>query len=426
MVKESFFYVLILASLAGCAPREGAEIRAKGDGFELRVDGKPTYIKGIGGTNRPDIAAANGANACRTWGGDAKSIRKTSDLAAEHGMYVMQGIWLPKEAEKYSDEKFKEEMRAFCRATAEEFKDDPNILVWGIGNEVELSGTNNGAVWGFIDELSRIIKSVDDKHLTSTVIAHNNSALDSIARYAPSLDVVGINSYGPILQVKDMVSASDYDGPYMITEWGPTGWWETSSTEWKAPIEQTSEQKRRVYETRYNEAILGDPRCIGSFVFLWGQKEERTPTWFSMFVENGVEGLPLRGEKTPMVEAMQRVWTGREPEMTAPIVTGIAIDGRRPEESPKATAGVAFRVDVEASDREGDELTYIWEILREATVLGFGGSFEPRPERYGEVITTDSPTAELKIDEAGEYRVYVYVSDGTGFVSTVNSPVLVR
>ena len=130
----------------------------------------------------------------------------------------------------------------------------------------------HGAVWGFIDELSRIIKSVDDKHLTSTVIAHNKSALDSIARYAPSLDVVGINSYGPILQVKDMVSASDYDGPYMITEWGPTGWWETSSTEWKAPIEQTSEQKRRVYETRYNEAILGDPRCIGSFVFLWDRK----------------------------------------------------------------------------------------------------------------------------------------------------------
>ena len=37
MVKESFFYVLILASLAGCAPREGAEIRAKGDGFELQI-----------------------------------------------------------------------------------------------------------------------------------------------------------------------------------------------------------------------------------------------------------------------------------------------------------------------------------------------------------------------------------------------------
>lgn len=419
--------MILLAMLSvGCAPRKGAEIRSKGDGFELRVDGVPTYIKGVGGTNRLDIAAENGANACRTWGGDAKSISKTAAEAAEHGMYVMQGIWLPKEAEKYSDEKFKEEMRTFCRETAERFKDDPNILVWGIGNEVELSGTNNGAVWSFIDELSRIIKSADGRHLTSTVIAHNKSALDSIARYAPSLDVVGINSYGSILQVKDMVAASDYKGPYMITEWGPTGWWETSSTEWKAPIEQTSEQKRQVYETRYNEAILGDPRCIGSFVFLWGQKEERTPTWFSMFVENGVEGLPLRGEKTPMVEAMQRVWTGQEPERTAPVVTGIAIDGRRPEESPKTDAGATFKVEVAVSDRDGDSLTYIWEILREATVLGFGGSFEPRPERYGKVVVTDVPMAELSISEAGEYRVYVYVSDGTGFVSTVNSPIQIK
>ena len=68
----------------------------------------------------------------------------------------------------------------------------------------------------------------------------------------------------------------------MITEWGPTGWWETASTEWKAPIEQTSEEKRQVYEERYTQYISANPRCLGSFVFLWGQKEERTPTWFSL------------------------------------------------------------------------------------------------------------------------------------------------
>ena len=32
-----------------------------------------------------------------------------------------------------------------------------------------------------------------------------------------------------------------------------------------------------------------------------------------------------------------------------------------------------------------DSLTYVWEVLKEATVLGFGGSYEPRPERVGEV-----------------------------------------
>ena len=416
----------VSACVVSCAPQQGVVIRQKGDEFVLKIDGETSYIKGVGGTNRLDVASASGANACRTWGGDVKSVRRTSELAAKNGMRVMQGIWLPKEVEKYSDEKFMNEMRETCRELAETFKDDPNILCWGIGNEIELSGANNGVVWGFVEELAAMMKSIDKRHLVATVIAHNKSALDSIARYAPSLDIVGINSYGPILEVKDMVAESDYKGPYMITEWGPTGWWETSSTEWKAPIEQTSEQKRIVYEERYNNAILGDKRCLGSFVFLWGQKEERTPTWFSMFVEGNVEGLPLKGEKTPMVEAMQRVWSGAEPEQTAPVVTGIKVEGKTPKESPTLQKGKPFRVEVAATDREGDKMTYIWEVLREATVLGFGGSYEPRPERYGEVFTTTEPVAEITINEEGNFRVYAYVADGTGFVSTVNSPVQVQ
>lgn len=427
-MKFSYLFLVALASVcvASCAPQQGAVIRKKGNGFELRVDGEASYIKGVGGTNRLDVASASGANACRTWGGDVKSVKRTSELAAKHGMRVMQGIWLPKELEKYSDEKFKNEMLKTCCELAETFKDDPNILCWGIGNEIELSGSNSGVVWGFVEELAAAMKAIDKRHLVATVIAHNKSALDSIARYAPSLDIVGINSYGSIFQVKDMVAESDYKGPYMITEWGPTGWWETSSTTWKAPIEQTSEQKRQVYEERYNKAILGDERCLGSFVFLWGQKEERTPTWFSMFVEGRVNGLPLKGEKTPMVEAMQRVWSGEEPAQTAPVVTGIKVDGKSPNESPTLQKGKAFRVEVAATDREGDNMTYIWEVLYEATKLGFGGSYEPRPDRYGEVFTTSEPSAEITINEEGNFRVYAYVADGTGFVSTVNSPVQVQ
>lgn len=59
---------------------------------------------------------------------------------------------------------------------------------------------------------------------------------------------------------------------------------------------------------------------------MWGQKEERTPTWFSMFVEDSVDKLPLKGEKTPMVEAMQRVWTGKELTETAPVVKRMTIN----------------------------------------------------------------------------------------------------
>ena len=104
---------------------------------------------------------------------------------------------------------------------------------------------------------------------------------------------------------------------------------------------------------------------MGSFVFLWGQKEERTPTWFSMFVEDTVDMLPLKGEKTPMVEAMQRVWTGKELDETAPIVQGMTINGKSAIDNIRIKAGALFKAEVFATDKENDSLTYVWEVLKE-------------------------------------------------------------
>ena len=334
----------------------------------------------------------------------------------------MQGIGLPKDSMRYYDAAFKNKMREEVRTLAETFKNDTCLLAWGIGNEIELGNANIGAAWSFVEELAQIIKSVDKRHLVSTVISYNPSALDSIAKYVPSLDYVGINVYGPMNEVQNTFEKSDYKGPFMITEWGPTGWWETATTEWKAPIEQTSEEKLQVYEERYTKYIQSNPRCLGSFVFLWGQKEERTPTWFSMFVEDNVDQLPLHGEKTPMVEAMQRVWTGRELTETAPVIEGMTINDKYAIDNVQVKAGKPFKAHVAVTDKENDRLTYVWEILKEATVLGFGGSYEPRPDRVGEVVTSDTDTYEVAVDMPGEYRLYVYVLDNTGFVSTVNVP----
>ncbi|MGE5428517.1 MAG: hypothetical protein ACM3O8_11530 [Methylococcaceae bacterium] len=417
--------VLVIACLMGSYSHaeDGARIAEKNGKFELYVNGVPTYIKGVGGTNKLEHASQNGANAFRTWGGSVESIKKDLVQAKANNMYIMQGIGLTKNRNSYSDEKYKDKLRKEVRLLAETFKDDPNILVWGLGNEIDHEEKANiGAAWKFVDELAQIIKSIDKRHLVATVITHNPRALDSIARYTTHLDLVGINSYGAITKAAEMVDKSAYKGPYMITEWGPTGFWESPSTKWKAPIEQTSEEKRIVYEERYNNYILGSKRCLGSFVFLWGQKEERTPTWFSMFVENSVEGLPLKGEKTPMVEAMERVWKGVQLKQTAPVVEKFTIDGKAAIESVTVGAGKAFEGKIAVTDKEGDKLTYLWEILKEATVLGSGGSYEPRPDRVGKVATTDTNTYQTAINEPGNYRLFVYVLDNTGFVSTANVP----
>ena len=411
-----------------CAEKKetGIFIKEKNGKYQLFIDGKQTYINGVGGMNRLDMAAANGANAFRTWGGSVEQTKRILATAKEHNMYVMQGIGLTKDSARYFDDRYKNRLRSEVKALAETFKDDQHLLVWGIGNEVDLGNANIPEAWIFINELAEIIRSIDTRHLVSTIISHDRKALDLIAEHAPSLDLVGINSYGSIGGVERMVKDSKYNGAYMITEWGPTGFWETTRTSWRAPLEQSSEEKRIVYENRYNKNILGADACLGSFVFLWGQKEERTPTWFSMFVESNVDGLPLKGEKTPQVEAMQRVWTGKEPEQTAPVISNFTIDGKKAIESVTVSADQSFTATVDVSDKNGDTLTYVWEILHEATVLGFGGSHEPRPDRYGVVSTTNVNTQSLSISEAGKYRVYIYVLDNTGFASTANIPVLVE
>ena len=129
----------------------------------------------------------------------------------------------------------------------------------------------------------------------------------------------------------------------MITEWGPTGWWERPKTSWGAPVEQTSSQKCTVIERRYLQNILEPEACMGSFVFLWGQKEERTPTWFGLFVESGVEGLPLDGQPTPAVEVMERLWKQTDTPAVAPV--GSIIDnGRR--QTGRAESRVCARREV--------------------------------------------------------------------------------
>ena len=43
-------------------------------------------------------------------------------------------------------------------------------------------------------------------------------------------------------------------------------------------------------------------QIVGNYVFLWGQKQERTPTWYGLFTPEG--------EATESVDVMTYLWTG--------------------------------------------------------------------------------------------------------------------
>ena len=256
------------------------EIKQENGKWQLYRGGEPYYIKGVGGMDYLDRAVAYGANSMRTWSaGDAAQVL---DDAHAKGLTVMFGLWVGQERQgfDYDDAKSVKAQLERFREVVRTYKDHPAILLWGIGNENDLF-YNDFKVWNAINDIAKMIHEEDPNHPTSTVTAGLDVAeVQLIKERAPHIDIYGINTYGGLIGIDQQLRSFGWDGPYIITEWGPDGHWEVPKTAWGASIEQTSREKANMYQKRYEKGIAADEEmCIGSYVFLWGQKQETTSTW---------------------------------------------------------------------------------------------------------------------------------------------------
>ena len=83
---------------------------------------------------------------------------------------------------------------------------------------------------------------------------------------------------------------------------------------------------------------------------------------------------------------------------------------------------------MKASDPDGDELQYQWEILHESKATQEGGDREEVPEALtGLMERSDSDRVVIKAPaEPGAYRLFVYIRDGNGNAGHANIPFLVE
>jgi hypothetical protein len=387
------------------------------EGFRLLVDGEQFFIRGAGGQSRLDLLAASGGNSIRTWGVDR--LGEVLDRAHANGLKVTAGIWLghPRHGFDYSDaEAVREQLEMVERAVVR-FRNHPALLMWGVGNEVELMADAE-EVFPHVNDASALIKRLDPDHPTMVVIAGaSREKIASYVRHCTDVDVLGVNSYGEIGSVSDDLLRFGYTGPYIVTEFGPRGHWETSSADWGAPIEASSAEKAEMYRRAYESAVLGAPsRCLGSYAFLWGNKQEATATWFGLL-------LPT-GERTQACDVLQEFWTSQEPANRCPIVRGI--------ESELALArvksGGLITATAIASDPDGDAMVCEWAVLAESQDRRVGGDEETRPpEILGSVVSAEGLMATIRVPEtSGPYRLFVTVRDGRGNAGTANVPFFVE
>lgn len=377
--------------------------------WQLLRGGEPYFIKGAAGGHSLTALKKAGGNSTRTWG--AEEIAGKLKEAQTLGLTVVGGVWLGHKAHgfDYADAKKVAKQYEEVKASLLRFKDHPSLLMWALGNEMEMNN-DTPEVWKAVGALAKLAKAIDKNHPVMTVVADiTDQKIKHIQQFAPDIDVLGVNCYGPLPTLPERLKKAGWTKPYIVTEFGPIGWWESPKTEWGAPIEAASVEKAKLYLSNYEKVIAGQSGwCIGSYAFLWGDKQETTPTWFSMILPSG--------ETVNSVDAMTKAWTGKWPESRAPSVSKITFQPAR----KKVQGGVSVEASARASVPDEDALTYLWEIRREIDKSNSMGEGESRPEV---VWSGSGQSASIPLPSApGPYRLYLYVFDGKGKAATVNEP----
>jgi Beta-galactosidase/beta-glucuronidase len=388
--------------------------------FQLLKDGYPYFIKGggtdyNGGGADPGFAKlkAAGGNSVRTWGA-LSADPAVYDAAYAAGVTVCAGLWIDAGI-NYSDPVAVQAQYNNLINYVQTYKNHPAILCWGVGNEYEGAGTDP-RLWQAAEQIAAGIKSIDPNHPTVTVIAgYSPTKINAIKTYCPSIDIIGVNTYGGLPDWGPQLSIYNLDRPYIITEWGERGSWEAPLTTSGAAYQMTSSETADFMINGYNASIVNPSNtlvqnlCLGSYMHYWGVMPYwvTTHTWFETF-------LMGTNERMNSVDVLQKCWSGSYPANRSPIISSVTSDAT----GQYVALGGKYLATVNTSDPEGAGVTFSYEVRKDIEWVGFANDPVAGAivQQSGPYVIFQAPSTE------GQYRLYVYVRDGSGNVATANVP----
>lgn len=391
-------------------------VRREG-GWRLLRGGAPYVIRGAGGSGNLELLAASGANSIRTWGAD--SLEPLLDRAQRLGLTVTVGFWLGHETQgfRYDDPAQVAAQYERVRQGILRYKDHPAVLAWGLGNEMEgFADGGNPAIWAAVESVAVLAHRLDPNHPTMTVTADiGGQRVESVNRYCPDIDIMGINSYGGASSLPERFRKAGGNRPYAVTEFGPPGTWEIGRNGWGAVDEWTSTRKAGFYRDTYDALTADSAGCLGSYAFVWGSKREATPTWYGLLLPDGSR---LAG-----ADALAELWSGHAPANRCPVIDSLSLAGPADVEP-----GATVRVALAANDPEHDPLAVAWTLTCDPMARETGGEEQPPPRTYPDaIVKADATGAELRMPKRpGAYRVSVVVRDGQGGAAVANAPLHVK
>lgn len=384
------------------------------EGRSLLVDGQPFAVRGVAGDGPLALLPGLGATTVRSYGEDPGPLL---DEAGKLGLKVIAGLWVgqPRQGADYTDAAFRARQLAELEAVVTKYRDHPALLMWGIGNEVEVDLDDDSAVWPVIEEVAAMVARVDARHPPLAVLAETGTdKVETLRKAAPSIRVLGLNSYGDALtSVVERARKQGWDGPIIITELGALGQWQAAHAPWGAPFEPSSTQKA-IQLRRYLAAL--EEQGAGTILFLWGQKQEVTPSWHSLLLPDGVW--------LEAAEAMAQAWGGQPPGGNqAPRIASLRVAGEPSAPFARWSADEEGAFTLDAIEPDGDLMEVRWFVMAESDDRGIGGDAEQVPALFPDSVRQSGPTgARLSGLKPGHYRIFVELRDGKGAGATANMP----
>jgi len=207
------------------------------------------------------------------------------DLYKHYGIRVIMGDFLGKYAigsgaawnpgTDYNNTEHRKNMIESVKKMVTEFKDEPYILFWLLGNENVYGYACNAnedpvAYFKFANEAAKIIKSIDPQHPVA-ICSGDILFLDKFGENSPEIDIFGTNAYrgdygfGAFWsQVKEKTGK-----PAFITEFGCPAYAEGKTVEEAEGLQ--AEYHRGSWEDIENNMAFGSGsgNALGGVVFEW-------------------------------------------------------------------------------------------------------------------------------------------------------------
>ncbi len=379
-------------------------------------------IKGVCGDRDLGRLATLGVNTVRGYTIEEPEVmKKKLDHAERLGMKMIVSEWMPHHGENKSKEGhlWDFDYNAKGDLTVENLikkiegiGDHPALLMWGLGNEVHL----DEPYLRVVNRMSEEIHKRFPHHLTSlTMINAKPEHIEKIKKFAPDLDVLGIQAYSRGAVRGGIKNAEQHWGkPFYVSEFNANGPWNFNKTEWDVPLDEPVTRKVSDLKDCY-VAIDESPLCLGSTIFVWGHyATDDRPTYFSTLLSPDPEG-PKEGEsfdgllRTPQADAMTEHFTGQTMVGNrAPVLSKLEFAGGA--KSRAAAPGEALSMNFAADDSNGDMVEFVTWILRSKArkVTNIAGPFK---HASGENAVVNAP------ETPGEYLVMVYANDNKGGTS---------